>query len=108
MAELAGETILVSANQDSAGFTDRHSFGVQRSRHHPRTGTAPYPDLGLQAVREHLGIVIYARSAFPDQLDGSAFVRLDPPLLLPFHLAVRTGPKSAPVHTVLGIAQDAM
>ncbi len=108
MAELSGETILVSANQDSAGFTDRILSAFTDLGITPRTRNDPYPDLGLQAVREHLGIVIYARSAFPDRLDGSAFVPLDPPLLLPFHLAVRTGATSAPVRTVLRIAQDAM
>jgi DNA-binding transcriptional LysR family regulator len=69
----------------------------------PRTRTDPYPDLGLQAVREGLGIVIYARSAFPDELAGSVFVPLEPPLALPFQLATRTGPKNAGMRAVLKV-----
>jgi DNA-binding transcriptional LysR family regulator len=46
-------------------------------------------------VREGLGIVIYPRSAFPAELDGSAFVPLVPPLKMPFHLAYRGPPRSA-------------
>lgn len=70
----------------------------------PRTRTDPYPDLGLQAVRQHLGVVIYARGAFPHHLDRSAFIPLQPPLGLVFHIATRQGVTSAPVRSVLAIA----
>jgi DNA-binding transcriptional LysR family regulator len=102
--ELAGDTILVAASRESVGFTERVLSAFTERGIAPRTRTDPYPDLGLQAVRERLGIVIYARSAFPERLAGSAFVPLDPPLALPFHLAARTGAKAAPVRTVLAIA----
>ena len=49
--------------------------------------------------------MIYARSAFPERLAGSTFVRLDPPLSLPFQLVVREGPKSAAVEAVVSIAR---
>jgi DNA-binding transcriptional LysR family regulator len=64
----------------------------------------PYPDLGLQAVREGLGIVIYPRSAFPADLAGSAFVPLVPHVMMPFHLAHRSPTKTAAVRSVLQVA----
>ena len=50
--------------------------------------------------------MIYARSAFPKNLDGSAFVALQPPLALPFQLASRAASTSVPVKTVLRIAEQ--
>ena len=105
LPELAEETILVAASRDSVGFTDRILSAFTELGIAPRTRADPYPDLGLQAVREGLGLVIYARSAFPERLAGSTFVRLDPPLSLPFQLVVREGPKSAAVEAVVSIAR---
>ncbi|HEV8054500.1 MAG TPA: LysR family transcriptional regulator [Candidatus Limnocylindrales bacterium] len=105
LPELAEETILVAGSRDSVGFTDRILSAFTELGIAPRTRADPYPDLGLQAVREGLGLVIYARSAFPERLAGSTFVRLDPPLSLPFQLVVREGPKSAAVEAVVSIAR---
>ena len=105
LPELAEETILVAASRDSVGFTDRILSAFTELGIAPRTRADPYPDLGLQAVWEGLGLVIYARSAFPERLAGSTFVRLDPPLSLPFQLVVREGPKSAAVEAVVSIAR---
>jgi DNA-binding transcriptional LysR family regulator len=106
LQDLAGETILVAASRDSSGFTDRVVTAFAEAGIAPKTRPDPYPDLGLQAVREGLGVVIYARSAFPDRLAGSAFVPLGPPLTLPFQLAVRNGMKTAPMQMVLAIAES--
>ena len=105
LRDLAAETILVAASSDSGGFTDRILTAFTKLGIAPRTRADPYPDLGLQAVREGLGLVIYARSAFPERLAGSTFVRLEPPLPLPFHLAVREGTPAAPVQTVMSVAR---
>jgi DNA-binding transcriptional LysR family regulator len=105
LPELAGETILVAASRDSAGFTDRIVGAFIALGIAPRTRADPYPDLGLQAVREGLGLVIYARSAFPQRLGGSTFVPLEPPLALPFQLVVREGPRSTPVDAVVSVAR---
>lgn len=105
LKDLADESILVSAGQDSSGFTDRVLSAFAEAGIAPRTRVDPYPDLGLQAVREGLGVVVYSRSAFPQQLAGSAFVPLRPPLGLPFHLAARKGEKGAAVQLVLSIAE---
>ena len=104
VADLAGETVLVAASHESAGFSDRVLSAFQRAGVTPRTRHDPYPDLGVQAVREGLGIVVYARSAFPAEMPGSAFVPLFPPLGLPFQLAVRKDTASTLVRTVASIA----
>jgi DNA-binding transcriptional LysR family regulator len=95
-ADLAQETVLVAASHDSTGFSARVRSAFAAAGVEPRTRPDPYPDLGLQAVREGLGVVVYARSAFPERLEGSAFVPFAPPLALPFHLAIRAGSAGAP------------
>ncbi len=102
--DLAHETVLVAASPDSSGFTEL-VLGAFRARGiEPATRPDPYPDLGLQAVRDGLGVVVYCRSAFPPELPGSAFVPLRPALGLPFHTAVRAGTRGAALRAVLSIA----
>jgi len=105
LEDLVDESVLVSAGRDSSGFTDRVLSAFAAAGIAPRTRADPYPDLGLQAVREGLGVVVYSRSAFPQQLAGSAFVPLRPPLGLPFHLASRKEEKGAAARAVLEIAE---
>jgi DNA-binding transcriptional LysR family regulator len=104
LSDLADETILVASSHDSGGFTDRVLAAFAEAGITPRTRPDPYPDLGLQAVREGLGVVIYARGAFPDPLPGSAFVPLVPRVLLPFHLASRRGATGAALRAVADAA----
>lgn len=104
LRDLAEETILIGATDDSRGFTGRIVSVFRAAGISPRVLADPYPDLGLQAVREGLGIVIYPRSAFPADLAGSAFVPLVPSVPMPFHLAYRTPPKTAAVRSVLQVA----
>jgi len=105
LEDLVDESVLVSAGRDSSGFTDRVLSAFAAAGIAPRTRADPYPDLGLQAVREGLGVVVYSRSAFPQQLAGSVFVPLRPPLGLPFHLASRKEEKGAAARAVLEIAE---
>jgi DNA-binding transcriptional LysR family regulator len=105
LADLAEETILVGATDDSRGFTGRVLSAFRSAGIAPRVLADPYPDLGLQAVREGLGIVVYPRSAFPADLARSAFVPVVPPLTMPFHLAYRDPPRTAAVRSVLQVAQ---
>jgi DNA-binding transcriptional LysR family regulator len=105
LSDLAEETILVGATEDSRGFSDRVLSAFRSAGQAARTLADPYPDLGLQAVREGLGIVIYPRSAFPENLAGSAFVALVPPLPMPFHLAYRTPARTAALRSVLQVAR---
>lgn len=104
LADLASETILVAASPDSGGFSARVLDAFAAAGVTPVTRPDPYPDLGLQAVREGHGAVVYARGAFPEHLDGSAFVPLEPDLLLPFHLAVPADASGAALRAVVEAA----
>jgi DNA-binding transcriptional LysR family regulator len=105
LADLASETILVAASRESGGFTDRVLTAFADAGVTPRTAVDPYPDLGLQAVREGVGIVVYVRSAYPPVLEGSVFVALAPPVTLPFHLAWRSGARGRALDAVLAAAR---
>ena len=105
LTDLTDETILVASGHDSGGFTERVLGAFAAAGITPRTRPDPYPDLGLQAVREGLGVVIYARGAYPDPLPGSAFVPLVPPVLLPFHLATTKGATGAASRAVAEAAR---
>jgi DNA-binding transcriptional LysR family regulator len=101
MEELAGETFLVAESTESGGFTARVLEMCRARGFEPATRPDPYPDLGLQAVREGLGVVLYVRGAFPPELPGSAFVAVEPEATFPFTLAWREGTRSGPVAAVL-------
>lgn len=102
--DLASETILVAASTDSRGFSARVLAPFAEAGITPITRPDPYPDLGLQAVRDGLGVVIYVRDAFPGELAGSVFVPLVPEVRLPFHLATRAGAPSGAVRAVVEAA----
>jgi DNA-binding transcriptional LysR family regulator len=101
LEELAGETLLVAESADSGGFTARVLELCRARGFEPRVRPDPYPDLGLQGVREGLGVVVYVRGAFPDEVPGSAFVPVEPVAELPFSLAWRDGPRSGALDAVL-------
>jgi DNA-binding transcriptional LysR family regulator len=105
LEDLADQTILVGATDDSHGFSNRVLSAFAAAGIAPHTLADPYPDLGLQAVRENLGIVIYPRSAFPAELPGSAFIPLTPEVRMPFHLAFRSPPKTTAIQSVLEVAR---
>ena len=101
LQELAEETFLVADSVESGGFTDRVLEMCRVRGFEPRTRPDPYPDLGLQAVREGLGVVIYVRSAFPPEVTGSAFVPVKPIETFPFTLAWKVGVRSSAISAVL-------
>src|SRR5215217_5907603 len=100
LEELEGETFLVAETAESGGFTARVLELCRARGFEPVTRPDPYPDLGLQAVREGLGVVVYVRGAFPPSLPGSAFVPVEPRITFPFALAWREGARSGPVAAV--------
>jgi DNA-binding transcriptional LysR family regulator len=105
LTDLAGETVLVAAGTESSGFTDRVLAAFAAAGATPSTRPDPYPDLGVQAVREGAGVVVYARSGFPPELADTVLVTLDPPVTLPFHLAHRPASRSAATDAVLEVAR---
>ena len=104
LEELAGETLLVAESLDSGGFTARVIEMCSTRGFTPATRPDPYPDLGLQAVREGLGVVVYVRGAFPDEVPGSVFVPVEPVATFPFSLAWRS--RGAALDAVLAVARS--
>jgi DNA-binding transcriptional LysR family regulator len=103
LEELADETFLVAESAESGGFTARVLALCRERGFTPRTRPDPYPDLGLQAVREGLGVVVYVRGAFAPDLPGSAFVPITPAAGFPFAVAWRDAPAPAALAAVLGV-----
>jgi DNA-binding transcriptional LysR family regulator len=101
LEELAGETLLVAESADSGGFTARVLELCRARGFEPATRPDPYPDLGLQAVREGLGVVVYVRGAFPADVPGTVFVSVSPEADFPFSLAWRDAPRSGALDAVL-------
>jgi DNA-binding transcriptional LysR family regulator len=107
LEELVGETLLVAESADSGGFTGRVLELCRARGFEPTTRPDPYPDLGLQAVREGLGVVVYVRGAFPAELPGSAFVPVSPPAGFAFSLVWRDAPRSGALDAVLAAIRAA-
>jgi DNA-binding transcriptional LysR family regulator len=105
LEDLREETLIVAGGPDSPGYTAAVVALCRSAGFEPRTIADPYPDLGLQALREGLGVVLYVRTAFADELDGSAFVPVDPPATLAFELLWRRGTRSGALDAVLTAAR---
>lgn len=101
LQELAEETLLVAGGRDSPGYTAAVIAACRAAGFEPRTRPDPYPDLGTQAVREGLGIVLYVRTAFGPRLEGSVLVPLEPVVTFPFVLVWREDARSAALSAVL-------
>ncbi len=107
LAELADETFVVGGGPGSPGFTTVVTSLCRDAGFEPRVVADPYPDLGLTAVRNGLGVVLYVRGAFGPEVPGSAFVPVRPEVTLPFDLLWRSGRRSASLDAVLAAADMA-
>jgi DNA-binding transcriptional LysR family regulator len=105
LADLADETLIVAGGPESSGYTSKVVELCRAAGFEPTTIPDPYPDLGVQAIREGLGVVIYPRTAFSQQLDGSVFVPIEPAVTLPFDLLWRRGPRSGALDTALDVVR---
>jgi DNA-binding transcriptional LysR family regulator len=99
--ELAKETFLVAGGNDSPGYTAAVVAACRAAGFEPRTRPDPYPDLGIQAIREGLGIVLYVRTAFGARLEGSVLVPVQPVVTFPFILIWREDSRSAALSAIL-------
>jgi DNA-binding transcriptional LysR family regulator len=106
LEDLRDETFLVAGGPESPGYTANVIGLCQAAGFQPRTVPDPYPDLGLRAIREGLGVVVYVRAAFGPEVLGSVFVPIDPPVTLPFDMLWRRGPRSGALDAVLSVARD--
>ena len=102
--ELAAETMLVAGGKDSPGYTAAVVAACRAAGFEPRTRPDPYSDLGTQAVREGLGVVLYVATAFGPRLEGSVLVPVAPVLTFPFVLVWREDARSAALSAVLAAA----
>jgi DNA-binding transcriptional LysR family regulator len=106
LAELKEETFIVAGGPGSPGYTACVIERCREAGFEPATVPDPYPDLGLQAIREGLGVVLYTRTAFGPEHEGSVFVPVEPPVTLPFDLLWRRGPQTGALAAVLAVARD--
>jgi len=107
VSDLADQVLLVAGGKDSPGYTASVLELCRRAGVTPATLPDPYPDLGLQAVREGLGVVVYVGAAFPADPRGSRLPPMEPEVTLPFHLVWRTGARSAALDALLAAARAA-
>lgn len=105
LEDLGDEVLLVAGGRDSPGYTATVMELCRAAGVSPATVPDPYPDLGLQAVREGLGVVIYVAAAFPPDMRATRLVPIAPTVTLPFHLARRADSRSAALERVLGAAR---
>lgn len=105
VCDLADEVILVAASDDSSGFTRTVLGAFEAMGIEPRTAVDPYPDLGLKAVRDGRGVVLYPRSAFSAQVAGSRFIPIVPELTMPFDLAWRPADADRAIRATVGAAR---
>lgn len=106
LEQLRAERLIVASGPDSSGFTAKITELCRCAGFEPDTVPDPYPDLGLQAIRDGLGIVVYVRTAFARQLEGSVFVPIDPLITMPFDLLWRGATNSGALEAVLNIARS--
>ena len=105
LSELRDEPIVVAGWPDSPGYAAVIVALCRAAGFEPRTVPDPYPDLGVQAIREGLGVVIYPRTAFAEKVEGSVFVPIEPRVTLPFDLLWRAGRRSGVLDAVLRVAR---
>jgi DNA-binding transcriptional LysR family regulator len=99
--ELAGETLLVAGGKESPGYSAAVLDACRAAGFEPNTLPDPYPDLGTQAIREGLGIVLYVRTAFGPRLEQSVLVPVEPVVTFPFALVWREDARSAALDSIL-------
>jgi DNA-binding transcriptional LysR family regulator len=104
LPQLRDETFIVAGGAGSPGFSAAVIEACRAAGFEPRVAPDPYPDLGLTAVREGLGVVLYVRGAFAAEVPGSAFVAIEPAVTLPFDVLWRSGRSTGALEAVLAAA----
>jgi DNA-binding transcriptional LysR family regulator len=105
LADLREDTFLIAGGEDSSGWTTAVIDACRGAGFEPRVTPDPHADLGMRAVREGVGVVLYPRASFPPRLDGSLLLELDPPVTLPFDLVWAPFRRSGAVEAVLEAAR---
>jgi DNA-binding transcriptional LysR family regulator len=105
LRELRDDTFLIAGGADSDGWTTAVIEACRAAGFEPAVAPDPHADLGMRAVREGIGVVLYPRSSFPARLEGSRLLTLDPPVTLPFELVWAPFRRSGAVDAVLEAAR---
>ncbi len=105
LEELRDERLIVAGSPDSSGYTAMITRLCRAAGFEPNTAPDPYPDLGLRAIRDGLGVVLYVRTAFASELEGSVFVPIEPQITMPFDLLWRGATNSGALDAALGVAR---
>lgn len=108
IGDLGDQVLLVAGGKDSPGYSAAVLELCREAGVEPVTLPDPYPDLGVQAVREGLGVLLYVACAFPADLRGSRLLPVEPRTTLPFHLVWREGVRSAALEALLAAARAAL
>ena len=105
LVDLRDETLLVAGGPDSPGFTEKVLALCREAGFEPDTIPDPYPDLGLQAVRERLGVAVYVGTAFSGEPTDTRLVPIRGGVTLPFHLAWAEAARSAALDALIEAAR---
>src|SRR5262245_40277169 len=108
LAELRDEVLLVAGGPDSPGYTAAVLRLCREAGFEPETRPDPYPDLGLQAVREQLGVAVYVATAFGGELTDTRLVPLAGGVTLPFRLAWSETARSVALDALVAAARTAV
>lgn len=106
VSELAEEPIIVGSGASSAGFTDALTEALRQAGVEARTIPDPYPDLGLLAAAEGIGVTLGLATKLDDRIQGLTTVGLEPEITLPFDLLWRKGSESPALQVVLEIIRE--
>lgn len=106
LADLAEESIIVGSGAASAGYTRALIEVLRAGGLEPRTLPDPYPDLGLLAAAEGLGVTIGLATQLDQRIQGLTALPLEPEITLPFDLAWREDDASPAMQVVLETARE--
>jgi DNA-binding transcriptional LysR family regulator len=106
VTDLDGEPVIVGSGASSAGFTDALTDVLRGAGMEPETVPDPYPDLGLLAAAEGVGVTLGLATKLDDRIQGLTTLRLEPEITLPFDLLWRKGSESPALQVVLEIIRE--
>ncbi|MEN0014608.1 MAG: LysR substrate-binding domain-containing protein [Solirubrobacteraceae bacterium] len=106
LSDLRDEPFIVAGSEDSSGWTSAVLDACAAAGFTPKTVPDPYAHLGMRAVKEGLGVVLYPRVAFAEHLGDSVLLELVEPVTFPFALIWPEHRRSGTIDAILGAARE--